>query len=316
MAFDYAQAEVRMHYLDILREACHRYDLDGVELDWLRYPQLFRKGEVDAETISNFVRDIRTVLDEAAKQREHPLRLVARVPVTSEMALAMGLDVEAHMKAGWLDAIIAGPGTSFSSCPLEGWVALAHQHGVPVYGSLERQNRNNVPRYGSPETMRAAIATLWHKGADGLYFFNYYLADEMPLLDEFADRAQLARLPKEYFLESGGEADLTKGGGPLPLTIEPASSPSVQLVIDDDPSTAREANLEIVFKADDKFEPPSITLNGHFLAAPNVTRDKSDVTLTLSSASLKAALKPGNNVFTFTSQTGTALTALSVRVAP
>ena len=61
---------------------------------------------------------------------------------------------------------------------------------------MELQNRNNVPRYGSPETLRAAIATLWEKGADGLYFFNFYIRDEMPLLDEFAYRAVLARLPK------------------------------------------------------------------------------------------------------------------------
>ncbi len=133
-----------------------------------------------------FVRDARAVLDEAAKRRGHPLWLVARVSVTPERALAIGLDVEAWLKMGWLDAVIDGPGLSFASYPLERWVALAHRHGVPLYGSLTRQARGEVPRYGSPETLRAAIATLWHKGADGLYLFNLYLRDEMPLLDEFA----------------------------------------------------------------------------------------------------------------------------------
>ncbi len=316
VAFDYAHSEVRSYYLDTLREACNRYDLDGVELDWLRYPELFRTGEVNVPIMTDFIRDIRAVLDSAAKQRGHPLRLVARVPVTPEMALAIGLDVEAFLKEGWLDAIIAGPGTNFSSCPLERWVALAHRHGVPVYGSLERQNRNNVPRYGTPETLRAAIATLWHKGADGLYFFNYYLRDEMTLLDELADRFLLARLPKEYFLESGGAGDLTKGGGPLPLILNPGAPATVQLVIADDPAVAGEAGLEMVFKSDDKFEPPAITLNGQPLPAAESTRGKTGNTLSLSSAPFKAALKLGVNTFTLTSPTCTTLNALSVRVAP
>jgi len=316
VAFDYSRAEVRTHYLDTLREACRRYDLDGVELDWLRYPDLFREGEVNVVTMTAFVRDVRAVLDEAAQRRGHPLRLVARVPVTPEKALSIGLDVEAWLKAGWLDAVIAGPGTSFSSCPLERWVALAHRHGVPVYGSLERQNRNNVPRYGSPETLRAAIATLWEKGADGLYFFNFYLSDEMPLLDVFADRALLARLPKEYFLESGGANDLTKSGGPLPLALKPGTAAVVHLVLADDPAKAKETSLEIVFKAEGEFEPPEITLNGHPLNELKSTRGKSDLTLALSSAALKKALKRGTNDFSFIAPAGATLTSLSVRVMP
>jgi hypothetical protein len=316
VAFDYSRAEVRRYYLDTLREACRRYDLDGVELDWLRYPDLFRKGEVDAGTLTEFVREARAILDGAAKQHGHLLRLVTRLPVTPEQALAIGLDVEAWLKAGWIDAVIAGPGTSFSSCPLERWVELAHRHGVPVYGSLERQNRNNVPRYGSPETLRAAIATLWEKGADGLYFFNFYVRDEMPLLDEFADRDRLARLPKEYFLESGGDRDLTKSGGPLPLTSKPGTPATVPLFIANDPAKAREASLEILFKSEGETAAPAIAVNGQALQELKSTPAKSDITLTLSSPSLKQALKRGSNGFTFTSAASVTLISLSVRVVP
>lgn len=316
VAFDYSRAEVRTYYLDTLREACRRYDLDGVELDWLRYPDLFRKGEVNVAIMTAFVRDVRAVLDDAAKRRGHPLRLLARVPVTPEQALSIGLDVEDWLKAGWLDAVIAGPGTSFSSCPLERWVDLAHRHGVPVYGSMERQNRNNVPRYGSPETLRAAIATLWEKGADGLYFFNFYVRDEMPLLDEFADRALLARLTKEYFLESGGDSDLTKSGGPLPLALKPGTPANVPLVIADDPAKAKEASLEILFKSEGETDVPSITLNGQRLQELKSTREKAGFTLTLSSAALKPALKRGTNDFTFMSAASVTVISLSVRVVP
>lgn len=71
----------------------------------------------------------------------------------------------------------------------------ARQAHVFLLDALERKNRNSVPGFGSPETLRAASATPWHKGADRLYFFNCYLRDEMPLLDEFADRASASEIP-------------------------------------------------------------------------------------------------------------------------
>jgi hypothetical protein len=90
----------------------------------------------------------------------------------------------------------------------------------------------------------------------------------------------------------------------------------VQLVIADDPSTAPETSLEVAFKADAKFEPPIISLNRQPLAALESTSGKSDITLTLSSAVFKTALKRGVNVFTFTSTTGATLNALSVHLTP
>ncbi|MCY3778032.1 MAG: twin-arginine translocation signal domain-containing protein, partial [Candidatus Aminicenantes bacterium] len=39
-AYDYARPEVRDHFLGVVREACRRYDLEGIELDWCRHPLL------------------------------------------------------------------------------------------------------------------------------------------------------------------------------------------------------------------------------------------------------------------------------------
>ncbi len=306
-AYDYSHAEVRTYFLRILSEACRRYDLDGVELDWLRNPFFFREGEMsemNVATMTAFVHDARTIVDEAAKRRGHPIRLVARVPVTPEQSLACGLDVEAWLKAGWLDAVIAGDGSTFSSCRLELWVALAHRHGVPVYGVLEPRNPHNIPRYGSPETLRAASATLWEKGADGLYFFNLYKPDHIALIDELADRARLARLPKEFFLEGSfyGKDDLLVAAGPLPLEITSATVAKASLFIADEPAHAREVSLEMQFSG--AIEPPEITLNRHPLKGLTPRRGASGLTLTLSSAALKKALKRGLNDFSFTSADG------------
>jgi hypothetical protein len=319
LRLDYSKPEVRKHYLDTLREACRRYDLDGIELDWLRSPVLFRHREVDTAVMTAFVTEARAILDASAKTRGRPLRLVSRVPDSPKDALAMGLDVEAWLKKGLLDAVIAGNGAIFSGLDLEAWVALAHRYHTPVYGSLERiKIRKSFSRYGTPETLRAAAATLWEKGADGLYFFNFYLRDEMPLFDEFGDRAKLAELPKEYFcdidMRSGGPWS-SLGEAQL-MTLKPGTPATVHLVIADDPAKVKEASLEILIKSESETEAPAITLNGQPLQELKSTRVKAGFTLTLSSAALKPALKRGTNDFTFTSAASVTVTSLSVRVVP
>jgi hypothetical protein len=316
LLYDYSKEEVRSHYLAILREACRRYNLDGVELDWLRYPKFFRDGEVDAAVLTEFVRAARTILDEAAKRRGHALRLVTRVPDDPACARELGLDVEAWLKAGWIDAVIAGNGFTFTSNELDQWVALAHRHRVPVYGVIERMPRG-FARYGTPETLRAAAATLWARRADGLYTFNFYNTAEYPLLAELSDPTQLAHLPKEFFVDACSVTNnATVSKTPLPLDLKASMPATTRLFIADDPAMATETSLEIAFKAEGEFEPPVTTLNGQPLHELKSTRSKSDLTLTLSSTALKQALKRGTNDFTFTSPATVTLTSLSVRVVP
>ena len=316
LLYDYSKAEVRRHYLAILREACRRYDLDGVELDWLRYPKFFRDGEVNAAVLTEFVRDARSILDEAAKRRGHALRLVTRVPDSPTRTTELGLDVEAWLKAGWIDAVIAGNGFTFGSNALDEWVTLAHRHRVPVYGVIERMPRG-FARYGSPETLRAAAATLWARGADGLYTFNFYNTAEYPLLAELSDPARLAHLPKEFFVDAYSVTNNgTVSKTPLPLDLKASIPATTHLFIADDPAMATETSLEIVFKAEGEFEPPVTTLNGQPFHELKSTRSKFDLTLTLSSTALKQALKRGTNDFTFTSPATVTLTSLSVRVVP
>ena len=314
--YDYSRLDVRAHYLELLREVCRRYDLDGIELDWLRYPKFFREGEVNATVLTEFVRDARAILDDAAKRGGHPVRLLMRVPDSPARASELGLDVEAWLKAGWLDAVIAGNGFTFGSNPLDQWVSLAHRHGVPVYGTIERMPRG-FSRFGSIETLRAAAATLWEKGADGLYTFNFYNTSEYPLFGQLSQANQLARLPKEYFLDSCSVSNnRTVSEAPLPLSLQPTVSTEAQLLLCDDPSQAKEVSLEIVFNTDGEAAEPAVILNGQRLHDWKKEASQTSFTLALSSAALKAALKRGVNEFTFHAEKAATVNALSVRVLP
>jgi hypothetical protein len=91
---------------------------------------------------------------------------------------------------------------------------------------------------------------------------------------------------------------------------------TTRLFVTDDPAEARETSLEIVFKAEEGSGPPATSLNGQPLHELKSTRSKSELTLFLSSAGMKAALKRGINDFTFIPASSATLTSLSVRVVP
>ena len=328
MGYDYSRPEVREHYLGILREACRRYDLDGVELDWLRSAIYFRKGEVNAGILTEFVGQAHAILAEAATRRKHPVRLVCRVPDTPEKALDVGLDVRAWLKAGWIDAVIAGDGDFFSACGIDQWVTLAHRHGVPVYGALERSSWGGMrfARFGSPETLRAAVATLYQKGADGMYLFNFYVKEEYPLLTDFADPARLARQPKEYFLDpdfrrlpghhlTGMLSNGIRAQGPIPVECKSGETASAILIIADDPTVATDFRLTLVWKGSGGFTPPAVRINGHDFDRFNTERGKDSLTVSSSSPELAQLLRRGANEFAFISASTATLMSLSLRMS-
>jgi len=93
-ALDYAHAEVRDHYRALIAETLQRYDLDGVELDFLREPYLFSKGKEQEgrQILTEWLRGIRALADDAAKRRGHAVKLGVRVPSCPDTALGLGLD--------------------------------------------------------------------------------------------------------------------------------------------------------------------------------------------------------------------------------
>ena len=261
--WDYAKPEVREHFLSVIREACRRYDAaDGVELDFLRFPTFFKKGEVSVDTMTDFVGQIHEILKAASAGRKEPLRLLVRVPETPEKALAIGLDVEQWMRRDWVDALIAGNGFIFSDDPVTPWRGITRAHGVPLYGVIERTpaySGRYFVRFGTPEGMRAAVATLLELGADGIYFFNYTVPQEMSLFAEIAEPVKLAALPKEYFVDCGW---LSK----LPAKLGAGEKVQVPLVIGEDPKNAGSMELEVVWDGSEKSMAPKLSLNGVHLA--------------------------------------------------
>ena len=88
-AQDFSHEAVRRRKLEIIEEICHRYDVDGFELDYIRHPVLFSRrmrGEPctteEIAIITSMMREIRSLTDAAAERRGRPLLTAVRVPDT------------------------------------------------------------------------------------------------------------------------------------------------------------------------------------------------------------------------------------------
>ncbi len=176
---DYEQPEVREHYMKLVREVCSRYDLDGLELDFLRFWLYFRSGRehVGAKLMTAFVEQARQATEEAAKRLGHPVELSVRVPTTPWIARRHGLDAISWAKAGLVDLIIASPfwPSIDSDVPIETWKGLLIGTNVPVAVGLESgMHPGTANRTVMHEEMRGVIVSGLDRGADAVYFFNLF----------------------------------------------------------------------------------------------------------------------------------------------
>jgi len=183
-ALDYGIKEVRDHQMALIRELLERYDSDGLELDWMRYPYYFRPGheKQGAKILIEFTRDVRELLDQWSKQRGHTIKLGARIPAVPEYAQGLGLDGIAWAQNGLVDLLVLSPfwETADFDIPVERWKELlgpvANQ--VVLAAGME-MNIRSCPRPSKAirngcETMRGFAAAMFERGADQIYLFNHF----------------------------------------------------------------------------------------------------------------------------------------------
>jgi YVTN family beta-propeller protein len=169
---NFAVPEVRAHRLAQLRECCERFDMDGLELDFQRFPMYFKPGEEadHIETMTQFVRDIRAITNEIGEKRGRPLQLCARIMARPDQNRAIGLDPAAWAAEGLLDFVIVSHYLRNDyPLPIEEYRDILPE-GLPIYGSIEYATRK--------EAYRHVARQLWQDGVDGIYLFNFFASRE------------------------------------------------------------------------------------------------------------------------------------------
>lgn len=183
-ALDYGRPEVRAYEMAYVRELAFRYDMDGIELDWMRNPYYFRPGreKEGLGILTDFTAGIRRLLDHREKEVGHRIQLSARVPTTLKTAKGLGFDVSAWTHKRLIDCLVVTPFLfSQFDIPLEDWKELLGRERVRLEAGLMvdvRPFAGGLDVGHSLETARGAAMNMLNRGADAIYLFNFF--DDLP----------------------------------------------------------------------------------------------------------------------------------------
>lgn len=179
-SLDYFHADVRSHYLALIREVAERYDMHGLELDFMRHGHYFHPEQAleGAALMTELVREARRITKEAARRLAHPVKLAVRVPGSPWIATQRGLDAVEWSREGLVDLVVASPwwASSQSDISVESWRGLVRGYGVDVAVALEDGVSSGASgrRTLHVEEARGIALSSLHRGADAVYLFNWF----------------------------------------------------------------------------------------------------------------------------------------------
>ena len=273
---DYAHPEVREHMRRIACEVFERFDVDGIELDFMRHSAFFRMAEATANSylMTDLVQKIKARLDEVSAQRGKPLQLAVRVPPTLADSRRIGLNVDEWIETGLVDIVVVGGGFISFETPVDEFVRAAASTPCLVYGCIE------ATRHSDRRFLRALALRWLTDGADGIYLYNFYTMSpewNRQTAAEFSDLETLKKLDKCYEISGTMPFSPTEGHGaafrlanpstqlPVPLPAEsPSLGPTLRIRVADDVADAT-GGLALRL---DRLPPEDgleVELNGHSL---------------------------------------------------
>lgn len=256
---DFNHVAVRDRKFEIIEEVCERYDVDGVELDYIRHPVLFSsvyQGDLataeEVAVMTNLMRRIRQRLEKIAEQRGRPLLIAARIPDNFKLSRNIGLNVRAWLREDLVDMLFLGGGYAPAWLDVEEIAVEAHRNGVRVYPCNNWATRGfDAGLGGFLENSRALSARWLRQGADGTYYWNVGTpllklsgeslaqrrSDRYAPLSETGTLRSLAGKNKVYLLEKAHFLDayeFISSSSPLPATVADHRVVTIALKVGDD----------------------------------------------------------------------------------
>ena len=268
--FNFALDAVQDYTFALVKEQLDRYDIDGYELDFMRFHDYFPRSVAaqSSRHLDRFVKRVRTYVDRKSAERGHPILLGVRVATTPAAARAKGCDVGTWVREGWVDWVCGSTywETPDYNMPVKEWrewfgdkadkvVLLAGtDHGVnSTWGGGIRMDMEMKYYAGYADVQ-------WGNGVDGVYLFNIpYLDDELACVCRLGLFPQdLPSQPRSYPVSFRSEA----WGGvsndiQLPKKSDVANALSIRL------GAAPSGRVSVVVgvKEEGDFS-PEVTLNG------------------------------------------------------
>ncbi len=327
-SFDFALPVVRNRARDICVEFLSHYDVDGLEMDFYRFPVFFKSvawggsaSEEEIEAMTQMMREIRAEADRIGRIRGRYLVVAARLPDSAPVARDAGLDIEQWMKEGLIDIFIAGGDGGYYNT-YAGAVALGHKYGVKVFPSVDTSwmggARSSIPGYV------AQSAAALNAGADGLFYFNmFYAKAYIPHMKRKLDDLRLKdKTYFGYYQRTGSfttiskktveldELKLVRGDKMYLGDAAPATYMEMEIGDDFSRPEVLEKKPQLTLKVETGLQEQyaiHASVNGHALGDPVFS--KGDYLFDVA----PAFVVPGSNRFDFTIDDGT-LAAIPPRV--
>ena len=287
-ALDFEILEVRDYLISIIDDVLARYDVDGIEIDYLRNPLFFRPNRAgkpvtseQVEILTGFQRRVRDMAYKHGNRRGRPILVATRLPVTKRMCRHVGIDIQKWLEEDYLDVLTTAVGCHPFTNPTRELVELGHAHGVPVYPVIANSTTRVVDQR-TIEHWRGMAATFWHAGADGVYLFNTFpKALQHPHFTELGDPKKLAQMSKIFVIDKirivdGGIAHAIMQSQILPVKLDPAGKlRQVTLPVADDVAGAaqegrlKQLTLRVQFEGRAPKDKVEVRLNGDVLKSTN-----------------------------------------------
>ncbi len=211
--FNWAVSTVPAHKLALIEEICENYDIEGLELDFLRFNSYFDLEETTSEErliiMNKFIKDVRTILDDTAATGEYRW-LSVRVPCFLSLYDELGLDLVSMADNG-VDIFNISP--YFHNTQQATDIAKIRRL-IPnkcLLYELEffTWSDSDGTRIPTPDEQLYTTANLMYKrGVDGIEWFNFDYFDQFginipyDLLEDIADSESLASLSQQWYFQS------------------------------------------------------------------------------------------------------------------
>jgi len=170
-ALDFGRDEVRDYTARFIEEAVRRYDCDGTELDFNRFPRFFKDGTADERTakMNSLVERVRNMLDAVGRARGRRLVLGVRAPSnfghtppTPDTARQIGCGVPGWARNGWIDYVAVSEFLfERGDLPIGQWrQAIPRSRSMAASSARGAAARRTFPRTNT--VMRPCAS--WNKG--------------------------------------------------------------------------------------------------------------------------------------------------------
>ena len=260
--FDFSHERIRQVMLDYIEELALRYDVFGLQLDFIREIFCFDYINNDdcAEIMTQFVRDVKAIVEKAEAKFGHDIKLSVRFGRSIEHNKVFGFDAETWVKESLVDVLVPSPRweVTDSAIPVEEWKKLAGDN-VVIWAGMETRMTNSS--FVKAEYAKGYSAGFYAKGADGIYYDNFYqLGSDGPSIWDFARRDLTQGVRRFTVTYQDIVPEGMTGYRPLPIKLCGDEKKSISICMGE---IGKDETVLVAVCLEKGFmEAPSLSLNG------------------------------------------------------